>query len=220
MAQYDGNITFVDSVLGELFQNLKDEGLYDRTLIIVTSDHGEEFYDHGGWGHGQSLYNVLLHVPLLMRYPPLFSAGVRTPIVSRHVDLLPTILDFSAIPAPDSIEGKSLIPQIKNPGSGTDPRPVYSEVLHGKDYARALQRDNDKVMEVHDRSKEAQLFFDLAQDPGEKNPLKREEHPKGAELKKLLSFFQQKAQEKAMKGQSVEIDKETKERLKALGYLQ
>src|SRR5439155_252101 len=88
---YDGAITYTDAELGRLFDRLRELDLFDRSLIIVTADHGEQFYDHGLWRHSNSLYQALLHVPLLVKYPNQHTpAVVDEPVAS--IDIMPTIL--------------------------------------------------------------------------------------------------------------------------------
>jgi len=101
-------IKHLDRYLGELFDGLKRLGLYDDTLIIVTGDHGEEFYDHGGWWHGQTLYDELIRVPLLLKLPGNRHGGVRNADLARHIDLAPTILHFAGLPKTPAMPGQSL----------------------------------------------------------------------------------------------------------------
>ena len=85
IAQYDGQIFFHDKHLRELFLSLKKWGLNKNTLIVITSDHGEEFYEHQGWGHGQSLYDELIHVPLIIYGEGSIPSGKR---ISSLVELV------------------------------------------------------------------------------------------------------------------------------------
>lgn len=101
-ALYDGAIRHTDRYLGEFFKGLKDRGLYDNTLIIFTSDHGEEFGEHGILGHNQ-LFKELLHVPLIVKPPK--SGGARYTETVRLVDLMPTVLDYIGIPFPTFHQG-------------------------------------------------------------------------------------------------------------------
>src|SRR5207302_1405158 len=85
IALYDADVSYNDHVLGVLLDDLKKRGHADDTMLIVTSDHGEELWDHGRIGHGQSLREELIHVPLLVHYPPYFPPGK---IVDEGVDVL------------------------------------------------------------------------------------------------------------------------------------
>jgi len=115
IALYDGEIRVTDEeFIGPLIAALKNQGLYDRTMIIFTSDHGEEFYDHGSWLHGQSLYNELIRVPLVIKFP--FSKYQNRTISNnaRLIDIVPTILsELDLKISQKNFDGKSLIPLIE-----------------------------------------------------------------------------------------------------------
>ena len=125
---YDGAIAYIDDSLGRLFDELRRRGLLDQTMVVVTSDHGELFGEHGLHGHGNSLYLPELHVPLVVRYPARVPAGVRvtTPVTLR--DLMATALDAagSSAPAP----GVSWLP-VTAAASAATGSPVISEVRAG-----------------------------------------------------------------------------------------
>lgn len=220
IARYDGEIAYVDQVVGELFEALRELGLYDRTLIIVTADHGEEFYEHGGWSHGHSLFNEVLRVPLIMRYLPAWPTGTVVAQTARHVDLMPTVLDLCGIPTVNGLEGRSLVPLLRAPEASRDSRPVYSEVFHGGSYARAVQDGGFKLIESHAGPRTLWLLFDLAEDPEERRPLDADAHPRGPQLKQLLASFRERSLQGAVAPQMVQVDLDTKEELRALGYLQ
>lgn len=221
MAHYDAAIAYVDHVLGELFRALRDRGLYERTIVIVTADHGEEFYDHGSWGHGKSLFNELIHVPLIVRYPPVFPRGNVSIQTARHVDLMPTILDLCDISVSSFMEGRSLVSIVRgNPEAVSDSPPIYSEVFYAGSSARAVRVGRFKLIEARLHSQEAWLLFDLEQDPSEQRPLDVNTHPMGQELKQLLASFRERTHRMAVAPKAVHIDQETQDELRALGYLQ
>lgn len=89
---YDAEINYMDVWLGRLLDFLKEEGMYDDTLIIFNADHGEEFYEHGGWSHSHQLYGELINVPLIIKYPRGGERGIETERIARSVDIFPTIL--------------------------------------------------------------------------------------------------------------------------------
>lgn len=219
VAQYDGAIAYVDDQLGKLFHELKKRGLYDHTIIMVTADHGEEFYGHKGWGHGKSLFNEVIRVPLVIRYPNLFRGGQNLQTVVRHIDLMPTILEWAGAPAPDSAEGRSFASLMREPDEATVSPPVYSEVIHENSYARSVIENGLKLIEVHVYDQEAWLLYDLLQDPHEQNPLNVETHPMAPKLKQLISSFSKRAVLKAVTPEKAEIDSDTVERLRSLGYV-
>jgi choline-sulfatase len=109
-ALYDAEIAFNDRQFGLFLEELKRRGLYDDSLIVFTSDHGEEFFDHGGVSHGQTLFREVLEVPLIVKWPrgtapPPSASGSR----AQLLDLLPTVLDCVGLPLPPGLDGRSLL---------------------------------------------------------------------------------------------------------------
>ncbi|MCK5057556.1 MAG: sulfatase-like hydrolase/transferase, partial [Candidatus Aminicenantes bacterium] len=110
---YEAEIMAFDSYFGEFIAYLKRNGLYDRSLIVFFSDHGEEFYDHLGWSHGHSLYNELIKVPLIIKFPGDKYQSIRVTEIVGIIDILPTLLDYLHIEQAREIDGISLMPLIK-----------------------------------------------------------------------------------------------------------
>ncbi len=218
--QYDGAIASVDHDLGQMLEELKRRGVLDNTVLIITADHGEEFYDHGGWGHGKSLYNTLVHIPLIVRYPALVPAGMVSTHVARHIDLLPTIAELAGKPVQGAFEGHSLLPILRDPATPEPtPTPIYTEVFHESSYARAIQEGQYKLIEAHNFDQERWLLFDLAQDAGEQHPLDPSTHAATPHLKQRLAEFRDRAKSKAVSAEAVTVDADMKSRLKSLGYV-
>jgi arylsulfatase A-like enzyme len=109
---YDGCINYVDTRLAELAAFLKERDLYDRTLIVVTTDHGEEFMDHGLLLHVRGGYEELVRIPLVMKLPGSTVVGKRVSQLATMVDVVPTILDVLGIPIPEQAQGHSLMPAV------------------------------------------------------------------------------------------------------------
>ncbi len=125
IALYDSDISYTDQQFGELLKLLKATGHENDTMIVFTSDHGEEFWDHGKIGHSQSLHPELIHVPLWIYYPPLFPGGKVVHEGVELVDMLPTITDALGIETPKDVQGESLIALAQGASSGY-PRPAIS----------------------------------------------------------------------------------------------
>ena len=98
----------MDTELGKFFDWMKAEGLYDNTVIVLTSDHGEEFLEHGGWWHGTTLYDEQLHVPLIVKLPEQQWAGVRVPWQVRQMDTAATLAVLAGAPVPMEWQGDDL----------------------------------------------------------------------------------------------------------------
>jgi len=106
---YDGDVRAADEGFGGFLDDLAELGLLDRTVIVLTSDHGEEFRDHDGLGHSQTLHDEVLHIPLVVRLPGGARGGERVARIVQHVDVAPTLLGLAAIPPPAGLEGGSLL---------------------------------------------------------------------------------------------------------------
>jgi arylsulfatase A-like enzyme len=169
-ALYDSAVSYQDSVLGQLLDELDRRGVADETMIIVTADHGEELWEAGRCGHGASLRETLVHVPLLLRYPPLVPAGVVIDEGVDVLDVLPTLADALGQPAPSPGQGQSLIPLAHGVGRGY-PRPSYASQY---EYAHAMRVGTWKIW----RGNNASLrLYDLATDPHELAAVPSTERP-------------------------------------------
>ena len=127
---YDGSIRGMDVELGRLVERLRTLGLDDDTLIVFMSDHGEEFLEHDRMFHGQTVYNELTQVPLVMRWPGAIPSGAVVDENVQLIDIMPTLLDLSGLPHPEGMQGRSLLPFVSVEESAVAawvPRPSFSE---------------------------------------------------------------------------------------------
>ena len=124
---YDGEIAYADASLGKLFQYLRQRGLYDRSLIVMMSDHGESLGAHGESMHGIFLYDETIHVPLLFKLPGSLLAGKRVTTRVRLVDVAPTLLSMLSLPLPPTFQGQSLVPEMKSSPKAPGDLPAYAE---------------------------------------------------------------------------------------------
>jgi len=124
---YDGEVAYSDACLGKLFQYLKQRGLYDRSLIVMMSDHGESLGAHGESMHGIFLYDETIHVPLLFKLPNSLLAGKRVTTRVRLVDVAPTLLSMLSLPLPPTFQGQSLVPEMKSNPKAPGDLPAYAE---------------------------------------------------------------------------------------------
>jgi len=126
LALYDGEITYWDHELGQMAAYLDSLGLWQDSLIILTSDHGQMFGEHGKWVHRNSLYEEVLRVPLLMRYPGVLGAGQEVNAPVSNMDILPTVLELLDIDLPTTLQGQSLIPLLQ--GAAPESRKIFAEL--------------------------------------------------------------------------------------------
>jgi len=136
---YDGAIRYVDHHIGRIMEGLKASGIYQSSLIVVTADHGEELWDHGRFFHGQSLYDELIRVPLIIKLPDGHSAGKRVARLVRLVDVTPTLVEFVSRAvaknrAAEPPDGRSLLPLLESE-QGPE-RSVFATVSRGEPFGR------------------------------------------------------------------------------------
>jgi arylsulfatase A-like enzyme len=141
---YDGEVRYTDEHLSRLLAELRRFGVLDETLIVVTSDHGEQFGEHGLRGHGNSLYDTLLHVPLLIRAPGLVPAGRRIDHPIGLIDLVPTVLELLEKRPSPWVQGVSLVPLLR--GESLPPRQLFAENWGGVFAMRSTMGDEPKLM--------------------------------------------------------------------------
>ena len=165
--QYQAEVAFVDHALGRLFDGMRELGLFEDCLLIVTADHGEEFWEHRGFEHGHSLYDELVHVPLIVHGGEgVQSQGQRIDAQVRSLDLMPTILEHFGASFEEACGGRSLAPLLR--GEDRTDRPAWIEgTLYGQD-RRALRDQRYKYIlsELADGSQVEELY-DWRTDPGE-----------------------------------------------------
>ncbi len=164
---YDAEIRELDDQLARLFRHLKEKGLDDSTLVVVTSDHGEEFFEHGSLLHGRTHFKELLSIPLLIKGPGV-PIGKSYPDPCALVDVTPTILGLLGVDEPDVVDGVNLGLLWRNPSALPEKRFVFSEADHNNaqpDIGRSVRIDRHKL--ILNRMNGKSVLFDLEIDPGE-----------------------------------------------------
>lgn len=218
---YDAGVAKLDEDLGELFAQLDERGILDESLIIVTSDHGEEFEDHGGTLHS-SFYDEIMHVPLVIA-PPTGTERPRKRVddASRCVDLAATMLELAGLEPLDPTQGRSLGPVLR--GESLD----FAGTFFGRGVLR--DRDTESLFKVVP-AKEDSLFFDLDADPGElrnlmeSNEFKRDSAKRLALASKAVKDARRecdllRAKIDATAGSGPALNPRQLQELEALGYL-
>jgi arylsulfatase A-like enzyme len=160
IAIYDSTVSYNDQHLGRVLDELKKKKMRDDTMVVITSDHGEELWDYGKVGHGCSLKQQLVAVPLIVHYPPLFGRGV---VVKQGVDVLSvmaSVLDAIGAPIPDTVQGESLLPLAQGIGAGY-PRPSIATQY---ELAHAIRLERWKLWTG---GKGEPMLFDLESRQGE-----------------------------------------------------
>ena len=219
---YAEEVRYVDRWFGELIVALKESGLYEDSLVVVTADHGEELFDHGAFEHGHSMYEELLRVPLLVKWPKATEADKRISQTVGLLDLAPTFLEFAGAPPMADMEG-AVLPHRE----GLAGAQVYSEgLLYGADQAALTGDDYKVIYHPHAESGEG-LFevYDRRSDPGEQRDLAGTDAASELRvaLEKLTEESRVAAGQVTATGKAefrkVALTEERKQRLRALGYL-
>lgn len=213
--RYDGSVRYLDTQIEQLFTWLKEDGLFDNTVIVVTSDHGEEFFEHGRIGHKKSLYRELLEIPLIISGP-----GIKPQRISESVntvDLFPTILDLLGLPPSQQPDGHSLYSLLHGEQEKFSRPPYqYSELHHG---GRLRSLFDPKVEHfILDLKSGVPMLFDSAKDPLEQQNIAPQSYDRIAEWKSVLDRISKGLIERPT-GKVDPATKEQLEQLKTLGYL-
>jgi len=210
--RYDGEVRRVDDGIGAVVDGLRRRGLYESTVVAVVADHGEEFLDHGGWGHGQSLYGELTRVPLVLK-----KAGdaERRGVVDTNpvmlVDLAPTLLALAGLAAPAEMDGTDLF------GSRAA-RPVVADVSAGNARILSVRHGPMHLVRAARGDETAAELFHIGEDPGERTDRAGAEPGAVLTLMDLLDSLI--ASTAPMAAEEADLSEETIEQLRGLGYLQ
>jgi len=172
---YDGEIAYLDTHLESFIKSLAVISPLRDTLIIVTADHGEQFLEHGGYGHGRTLYDELIHIPLLVVWQGKIPAGKRAEQVVRQIDITPTILDLLGIEIPSTMVGKPLSSMLF--GDDDPDRPALSQVDTYEDKRDSLQVGKYKLIVTTkaDRGSKKRELYDCQSDPEELRDISSQE---------------------------------------------
>lgn len=221
-AMYDANLEYVDFQLGEILEYFKESNLYENTVIVITSDHGEAFLEHGDFGHSSSLYEEEVRIPLVIKFPGNCDVkGKRMGSLVQSIDIMPTLLDIHGLTGmTGGLQGKSLIPLISG-GEIPANRFVFASL------SKAMAESVTKADALSDgrykliSTAEERMLFDLDNDPGEKENIFFDRPILGHFYEQWLSVLKQDSgsQKDLFKQINTPLDETTKKHLKALGYI-
>ena len=231
-ALYDGEINYLDGKIWRLYMQLKDSNILDNTLLIITSDHGDNLGDHGIVGHAYGLFNTLLEVPLIIRYPKYFKPGLTINDNVQATDIFYTIMEIAGIERNPSSLGlvKSLNRRIKEQDYQKIMIAEHDKPIDNLNWAKKeginidhLNKDRSAIIfngyKYIQTSKGEEELYDLGNDPGEVKNIVSKSNKIASILRNKLNGTFAKVKPVAGSGQRPEIDKETKEKLRSLGYI-
>ena len=228
---YDGNLAYVDFKIGEFLDWLREEDLFGDTVIVIASDHGEAFLEHGLFGHGLAVFEEFIHVPLIFSAPE--PAGIQAGVsmeLTEMVDVFPTLVEIFGLDMPDTLHGRSLLSEMR--GQPFQSKPAAFTQAVGTNLL-SVRMGNVKMISAFDPKTRKLLdlgyydpltkklsrfgIFDLEKDPGEKNNLYASDYP----VEKFLTAAEEymarwPADLTAPEG---DIQEELREDLEAIGYL-
>lgn len=185
-ANYDGQLAAMDQAFAELVQALKSRGRYENALIIVTADHGELLGDHGNVGHmGRMLYEGLLHVPMIVKFPGADHPRGRVDTPVQNLDVPPTALTVAGAPIPQAVQGQDLR-NVSHPSLAEEDINPFLVAEYGSAYDRAVRVLFDGSWKLISTSRGEKRLYDLARDPSEKTDLAAAEPQRVQELAQRL----------------------------------
>jgi arylsulfatase A-like enzyme len=206
-------------------KGLEKRGLADETMVVITSDHGEEFWDHGSVGHGHSVYDELLHIPMIVRLPGVTEGKPRIPAAVGLVDVMPTILDALGQEIPEELSGRSFLPELRGE-TATAPRSAVAGFMTGW---RTLAVGKLKLIQ---RTLHRPRLYDVSRDPGETQDLAESRPIAVRYARGLLGLSLADATssggaprtrrarpKKQHTSEKTDIDEKTRKQLEALGYI-
>lgn len=228
---YDGEVRYVDAFIAELLATIRAQGLERDTIVLFTSDHGEELFEHGNFDHGETLYDEVLRVPFILWGPGRIPAGQTPGAPVALLDILPTLVELAGGKAGGRIQGKSLVPLLAGHTGGFAGRALFAEGYATVFHHRRDQDESvpltcvwdgaDKLILRRSRPESAELF-DLRRDPAESRDLAAEDPRRVAHLRERIrawegecSRLRRPRAEKTKAG----LDAETEKKLRSLGYL-
>jgi arylsulfatase A-like enzyme len=226
-ALYDGGIRYADAKIGEFLSYLRDSGLEDRSLIIITADHGEEFKEHGSVLHNQLYYRPNLQVPLIMRIPNYPRREIRISEFVQSIDVLPTILDAARLPSHPKAQGRNLLPSIKRHKNffnrflwkiahpfTKDTHISFAE--HHK--TKSCSIITDRYQLIYRSKPDSMELFNLEDDPLEQENIATDHADIAEQLfAQCIKFYNTKTP--SYKPLTTDLDEIQRKQLEALGYI-
>jgi arylsulfatase A-like enzyme len=226
---YDNAVHWVDEQIGRLLRELESLGLASRTFVVVASDHGEEFSEHGGTGHARTLYREVLEVPLILAPPFVLEPPLVVRSRAENVDLWPTLLDLLGLPPLPAAQGRSLLPAIDAAAAGretADARPPAVAHMdwiwgnpdpgNGATLVKVVQEPFRLIRTlVPGEAGSAQLYAD----PEERSEVSARHPETTRELEEQVQRYLREASARTRPSEQVTLDRMKREQLEALGYV-
>ncbi len=226
---YDNAIHWTDRNVGLLLSELDELDILKRTVVVIGSDHGEAFFEHGNEGHARNLYREVMEVPLIVVLPFILEPGIVVDPMVANVDIFPTILDLVGLPAMQGTQGRSVVPLIVQAGSNQPPTekspPAFAQL--DRSWGRA-DEESDHIVSVVDgdfrmihqvNHPDVPELYDRSGDPGESQNIAEERPEVVSDLRSKVDQYLDSTTDAWGAAPTVEIDEMRREQLRALGYV-
>lgn len=215
--RYASGVQAFDRQLGSFLDFLREGGYLENTLVVLTSDHGEELFEHAGWSHGETLYDHQLHVPLIVRNPMGQGGGRRVKNTAQLIDVMPTLLSLSGNPVPPNLQGRDLSSLLRQDDEESSMASFATATSNAPGYHSVRTAEHKLILNIGTR--EAWLF-DLKSDPGEQRNILMGEPEMATLLRaRLEDHLATSLARGTLDHESAEVPDQLYEDLRTLGYL-
>jgi arylsulfatase A-like enzyme/Tfp pilus assembly protein PilF len=216
---YDGEIAYVDSLIGKVLESLREKGVLDKTIIVIAADHGESLGEHGESSHAFFIYDSTVSVPLILKLPASNLKAKTIDAQVELVDIMPTLLDLLGIAVPNEVQGRSLAPLLAGSRSETD-KMAYSESYYPRYHYGWSELKSLRTVRYQYIQAPRPELYDIVRDPMERTNIYGQNGPQAERFIKEMKRLQERspvqgAEEKAPR----QLDNDTLEKLRALGYV-
>jgi arylsulfatase len=218
---YDGALRYMDSQIGALIEGLERLGVLDNAIVIITSDHGEEFREHGGMGHGANLFEEQLQIPLVFLRTSAFPYNKKVTEAVGLVDILPTLIDYLKLDSSaETRDGRSFVGSLGEDDRIGAPKYQYAETELTHLFRSVVSEDRWKMIYSEETGVRQERLYNLSEDPAERVNLIKERQAIASELREELAKAFSNFESRSFSTDTVEPSEQTRQLLKAVGYLE
>jgi arylsulfatase A-like enzyme/Tfp pilus assembly protein PilF len=216
---YDGEIAYVDSLIGKVLEGLREKGILDKTIIVIVGDHGESLGEHGESSHAFFIYDATVSVPLIVKLP---ASKLKAKIVDaqvENVDIMPTLLDLLGIAVPKEVQGRSLVPLLAGGRAGAD-RMAYSESYYPRYHYGWSELKSLRTARYQYIQAPRPELYDIVRDPMERTNIFGQNSSQAERFIKEMKRIEERSRARGDESKAPrQLDGDTMEKLKALGYV-
>ncbi len=216
---YDGEIAYVDSLIGQVLESLREKGILDKTIIVIAADHGESLGEHGESFHAFFIYDATVSVPLILRLPASSMKAKAIDAQVENVDIMPTLLELLGIAVPDEVQGRSLVPLLAGSRAGAD-RMAYSESYYPRYHYGWSELKSLRTARYQYIQAPRPELYDIVRDPMERNSIYGQSGSEAERFIKEMKRIEERSRARGDESNApLQPDDDTLEKLKALGYV-